>query len=212
MQNMADRIVSGVSAVSSSSSYHSCCSPARVLDCRSHMLSVLRSTFDLRVSFQELEGERIVVVQRIAAVSAQIRTTHARFECLRGDGAMFAEQVLEERQEHLNRLIIQTQQASNTTAIVRSRQVRTDDVTGSRTPESCVARLQSLLTELEGRKHSVDVLMQKVEDAASRRLAGNDSEETDAWRELSAVLDATHRLISIVIHFVSHAIEVCPCL
>lgn len=193
-------LVSGEVAISSAS----------MPDCSCQMLRVLRSTFDLRVSFQELEVERSFVVQRIAAVSARIRCALERFESLSSDEVRVVEQILEDRQEQVNRLIIQTQQASNATNPLRIRDSRAENTTSH--GESCVAKLHSIMTELEEGKNGIDLLAPTIRDATSvttsTRSTDSFNQETEAWNELSAVLDTTLRLMSAVICFVSHALEV----
>lgn len=184
-------------------------SSASMSDFPCQMLRVLRSTFDLRVNFQELEVERSFVVQRIAAVSARIRSALERCERLSIDEVRVVEQILEDRQEQVNRLIIQTQQASNATTPVRIREPRAEDATSH---ESCVAKLRSIMAELEEGKNGINLLAPTIRDATSVttsiRSTDNFNQETEAWDELSAVLDATLRLMSAVICFVSHALEV----
>jgi hypothetical protein len=205
--------------------------PSVMLTGDSDMLSVLRSTFDLRAGFQELEAERMVVVQRIGGVSAQIRSALARAEYLSCDEAVL---MLEEKEEQLNRLIILTQQAVNATNISRPSSGRSpaDDMAAY---QCCAKRLQSLVMELEeGKDVAADALVPKIRAKVSRETQSRQTEgteegteqvcgdissaerpvppsvlqEEDARREVTMAFDSTLRLISLVRHFASHALQV----
>lgn len=160
---------------------------------RTGLLSLLGSTHELRMSFFALEKERMMVVQRIAVVSAQIRAAVARATGLNHnpDASRFAERVLEERQEQVNRLIIQTQQVAN--AINASNSFT----------------LKSLIPQLEEEEDAIRGLMPQIQETTQQwRLVDLTAEETDTWREVAAVFEAGLGLVTCVLQFASDAVQV----
>ena len=159
------------------------------------LLALLGSTHELRLNLIDLERERMQVVQRIAAVSAQIRAAIARATSLKPDEASFAERMLEDRQEQVNRLIIQMQQVANAVSARWSQNSRT-----------C---LLHLISQLEEEKDAIHTIIPQIQETAQQwPLADLSAEETDTWREIAAVFEAALGLVTGVLRFAAHAVQV----
>jgi hypothetical protein len=171
--------------------------------------SLLNSTYELRTSLQDLETERILVVQRITGVQTLLRGAMPRALSVKGEAADVVVLVIEERQEQVSRLIVKTQLCSS---LVLDKQPSTDN-SSAVTPSPkrfdtalCVeSRLSGLSSELEEEREIVlgaVLQLKSIIHQASETL-----EEKTLWHDLSALCDTFMALIGVIIHLVSHSIK-----
>ena len=167
---------------------------------------LLGRTFELRASFEDLEVERKILVHNITAASALVRAALSHVPRLKGEEADFAELVLEERQEQVNRLIIRTEMCT-TLATDKSSSVDSSPPQRRSSTLACpITRLQNLIAELKEEEQGIHVLYPQLSEIIQGRELT--TEELDTWVEIRAVLEACTRLISVLSRLSSHTLQV----
>ena len=173
------------------------------LGAESARASLLSSTYALRANLQDLESERILVVQRIASVSGLVRSALDHASTFQGRHANLAEATLEERQEQLNGLIIQTQLCST----LLSARMEDNSLNKRAASVSCpTARLHSLIMHFEEEQEAISATNPERQDIAQQ--TDLTEKESNMFQQLCAVCDAISRLISLLIHLAAHTIKV----
>jgi hypothetical protein len=173
----------------------------------------LGGTHELRSSFLELDRWRCeVIVPRIAVVSAQIRTSTLRAAGLRDSeaGRALAERLLEDRQECVNRLIIQTQQVANG---IHTRCSSAPSVDHGRhlSLGSSSDSLDYLSAQLKEEADNIRALVLQIQETAQQwPLADLSADEIETWQGIARIFDDALRLVDLVIRFAADAVQVLP--
>jgi hypothetical protein len=146
----------------------------------------------LRTSFFNLEAERICLLHRIAAVQALMRDAlaHVSISEMKGNAADFAELILE-RQEQVDRLIIRTQICSASFVI-------------GEVDENKHHKTQ--MAELKEEHECVCTAVMQLHDM--REAGGLSEKESKMYNDISEVCDAASKIVTAIEVFLSHTIEV----
>jgi len=149
-------------------------------------------TFKLRTRFFNLEAERSCLLHRIAAVQALMRDTlaHVSLSELKGNAADFAELILE-RQEQVDRLIIRTQICSASLVIGKVEENK---------------HHKTQMAELKEEHACVCTAVMQLHDM--REAGGLSEKERKLCNDIAEVCNAASKIVTAIGHFLSHTIEV----
>jgi len=165
-------------------------------------IPLLSMTYELQVSFHNLETERILVVQRISELQAIVRKSRARVHDLNGDTARFAELILDERQELVDRLIFKIQMCSSL-LLDKGSEENSTVCTQSLSP---ISHLKNQVPQLEEENECIQAPMQRLQEMMHQ--SGLPSDQRKVWQEISQVNEASSTFVFAIGKFMTHTIEV----